>query len=125
MLNERKENIPPRLDTPEVPLGAKLGGYEERRRKLQDERNREYNQLKSEVNLFYFNFFYRRQKYIHAIVCWLKIHFRVEQQKYCEIKSSCFQPNNKAKVEWLQSTSQPKPILKVRTTTQSRLCRLC
>ena len=49
MLNERKENIPPRAETPEIPFGAKLGGYEERRKKLQAERNREYNQRKSEV----------------------------------------------------------------------------
>lgn len=49
MLNERKENIPPRAETPEIPLGAKLGGYEDRRRKLQEERNREYNDLKSQV----------------------------------------------------------------------------
>ena len=56
MLNERKENIPPRAETPEIPFGAKLGGYEERRKKLQEERNREYNQRKSEVdfhNLMY------------------------------------------------------------------------
>ena len=51
MLNERKENTPPRAETPEIPFGAKLGGYEERRKKLQEERNREYNQRKSEVNL--------------------------------------------------------------------------
>ena len=53
MLNERKENIPPRAETPEIPFGAKLGGYEERRKKLQEERNREYNQRKSEVDLLH------------------------------------------------------------------------
>ena len=51
MLTERKENIPPRAETPEVPFGAKLGVYEQRRRKLQEERNKEYNQFKSEVRL--------------------------------------------------------------------------
>ena len=57
MLNERKENIPPRAETPEVPLGAKLGSYEERRRKLQEERNREYNQLKTEVRHWWMYFY--------------------------------------------------------------------
>ena len=52
---EHKENIPPAPaqrggggkapPTPEVGLVGKLGSYEERRKRLQDERKREYNEM--------------------------------------------------------------------------------
>lgn len=44
-----KENMPPKPETPDLGLAAKLGTYEEMRRRLQEERKNEYNQLIAQV----------------------------------------------------------------------------
>ena len=43
--------------TPEVGIADKMGGYEARRRKLQDERKREYNNAMGQVGTSYNNEF--------------------------------------------------------------------
>ena len=48
--NGFKENLPRRTMTPEVGLVAKLGGYSEKRQKLQEERRQEYNRMLAEVS---------------------------------------------------------------------------
>ncbi len=47
--NGFKENFPPRPDTPEDPIVTKMGGYDDKRRKLQEERKKEYNSLLQKV----------------------------------------------------------------------------
>ncbi len=53
LLNGHKENIPPRRpETPEQPFVTKLGSYEDKRKKLQEERQKEYNDLKKGVSCY-------------------------------------------------------------------------
>lgn len=49
--NGFKENLPRRTMTPEVGLVAKLGGYSEKRQKLQEERRQEYNRMLAEQKM--------------------------------------------------------------------------
>jgi len=50
-MNRNKENLPPESETPELGLISKLGEYEEKRKKLQEERRREYNELLAVVSV--------------------------------------------------------------------------